>query len=360
MNDVKEKSFRRVYLITGDDPWLRHGFLSRLLHAAAGTDTLNRMDVSGSDLSLPEMRAFTDTMPFFSDRRVLVVEESGLFRVRQKKGDTSETDDASGEKESSESEEENAAKGESADAYQNWIKTLPETALVIFVETKADGRSALYKLISRIGSITVVERPKKAEELRRFAMSLIGKSGLKITQGAFALLMERLPLDYGMSETEIEKLISRCLEKGSIQAEDVEEMLTPRLEDKVFDLVERVSSKDRKGALRCYYDLVALRTSSLLVLTLIGKEFIRLLNVKEMAEKGLPDREIMSVMSFSKEWLSEKYRRAAHRFRKGQLLRAASYEAELELAVKSGNLNENSAVEMLILSMTEEPKEPGR
>ena len=361
MNDVKERSFKRVYLITGDDPWLRHGFLSRLLQAASGEDTLNRMDVTGSDMSLPEMRAFTDTMPFFAERRVLVIEESGLFRVRQKKGESPETDDSPEGKDASESDEkEDVSKEEASDAYQKWLKTLPETALVIFVETKADGRSALYKLISRIGSVTVTERPKKAEELRRFAMNLIGKSRLKITQAAFDLLMERLPLDYGTAETEIEKLISSCLEKGSIQSEDVEEMLIPRLEDKVFDLVERVSSGDRRGALRCYYDLAALRTSSLLVLTLIGKEFVRLMNVQEMAVKGLSDREIMTNMSFSKEWLSEKYRRAAQRFRKGQLLKAASRETELELAVKSGNLSENAAVEMLILSMTEGTKDPRR
>ena len=76
--------------------------------------------------------------------------------------------------------------------------------------------------------------------------------------------------------------------------------------------------------------------------------------------KGLSDREIMTNMSFSKEWLSEKYRRAAQRFRKGQLLKAASRETELELAVKSGNLSENAAVEMLILSMTEGTKDPRR
>ena len=364
MQDVKEKRFKRVYLITGDDPWLRHGFLSRLLKAASGEDTLNRMDVTGSDLSLPELRAFTDTMPFFANRRVLVIEESGLFRVRQKKNasEEAETSAEDGEEPSpKETDQENEEVSQNAsDAFQNWLKTLPETAVVIFTETKADGRSALYKLISKIGSVTVVSRPKSAEELRRYALNLIGKSGLKITSGAFEKLISRLPLDYGMAETEIEKLISRCLEKGSILNEDVEEMIAPRLEDRVFDLVEKVSSGDRNAALGYYYDLIALRTSPLLILTLIGKEFVRLLNVQEMAVNGLSDREIMQAMSFSKDWLCDKYRRMAGRFKRGALLQAALMETELEQAVKSGNLNEFSAVEILIISMTRESGSPGR
>ncbi|MBR3437565.1 MAG: DNA polymerase III subunit delta [Lachnospiraceae bacterium] len=363
LQDVKEKQFKRVYLITGDDPWLRHGFLSRLSAAVSGDDTMNRMEVTGSDISLPALRAFTDTVPFFAERRVLVIEESGLFRVRKKGG--SEDGNSSGEefqtppRDASEEENDETA-GSSSDDFQNWIKTLPETAVVIFTETKADGRSALYKLVSKLGSVTVVNRPKNAEELRRFALSQIGKSGLRITSAAFDKVMERLPLDYGTAETELEKLISRCLEKGSILPEDVEEMMTPRLEDRVFELVGKVSSGDRDGALRCYYDLVALKTPPLLILTLVGKEFVRLLNVQDMAARGLSEREITEAMSFSKDWLTDKYRRMAGRFRRGELLAAVKYETELEQAAKSGNLNDASAAEILIVSMTRSRSGRGR
>ena len=184
-------------------------------------------------------------------------------------------------------------------------------------------------------------------------MGLVARSGLKITPRAFDLILERLPLDYGMAETEIEKLISHCLEKGAIREEDVEEMILPRLEDRVFDLVERVSSGDRPGALRYYYDLIALRTSPLLILTLIGKEFVRLLNVGDMARKGLPDQEIMTAMAFPKDWLVDKYRRTALRFSRNALVRAADRASELEKDVKSGNLGENAAVEILILELTQ-------
>ena len=352
LNDIKEKSFKRVYLITGDDPWLRHGYFTRLMEAVSGDDTMNRLAVSGSGFSLSDLRAFTDTMPFFAERRVLVIEESGLFRARKKAG-------AEGNDESSGDPSEGASSDDAAESVQtgpqsieNWLKTLPDTAVVIFTENAADGRNSLYKLISKIGSVTVVNRPEKPEELRRFALGQIGRSGLKITSGAFDKLLERLPLDYGMAASEIEKLLSRCLQKGSIYPEDVEEMITPRLEDRIFDLVEKVSSGSRDAALSLYYDLVALRTPPLLILTLIGREFVRLQNVRDMYAEGLSDREIMNAMSFSKEWLAEKYRRMAGRFRKEELSGAVRLASELELSVKSGNLGEAAASEILILSLT--------
>ena len=359
IQDVKEKKFKRVYLITGNDPWLRHGFLKRLLDAVSGDDSMNRMDVSGSTFSLPELRAFTDTMPFFADRRVLTVTDSGLFRSG-KKNDAPEDGDDKSEEETPEDLTPEKGTKERSDSVQNWLRTLPETAVVIFSETACDGRNALYKLVGKIGSVTVAERPKNPGELRRFAMNLIGKSGLRITSGAFDMLMERLPLDYGMAETEIEKLISYCLEKGSILPDDVEQMTAPRLEDRVFDLVEKVSSGDRKGAMDLYYDLVRLRTSPLLILTLIGKDLVRLMNVQEMSRKGLSDREIMEALSFRYDWITDKYRRTAGRFRKGALREAAALEADLELSVKNGNLGDSAAAEMLILRLTGRDLPPKR
>ena len=360
IQDVKEKKFKRVYLITGDDPWLRHGFLERLLKAAAGEDTLNRMDVTGNAFSLPELRAFTDTMPFFAERRVLVITDSGLLRSRKKnepeEGEEQPYTDGSEETLSS---DKGTDLKERADSFQTWLQNLPETAVVIFSETSCDGRNALYKLISKIGSITSAERPKNPGELRRFAMNLIGKSGVRITSGAFDRLMDRLPLDYGMAETEIEKLISYCLGKGSILLEDVEEMTAPRLEDRVFDLVERVSNGDRKGAMDLYYDLLRLRTAPLLILTLIGKDLVRLMNVQEMSRKGLSEREIMEALSFRFDWLTQKYQRTAGRFPKGALLRAVELEADLEQSAKNGNLGDAAALEILILNLTED-RRPSR
>ena len=51
-----------------------------------------------------------------------------------------------------------------------------------------------------------------------------------------------------------------------------------------------------------------MKTPPLLILTLIGKEFVRLLNVQDMAARGLSEREITEAMSFSKDWLTDKYR----------------------------------------------------
>ena len=355
IQDVKNKNFKRVYLITGDDPWLCHGFLTRLLKAAAGDDTLNRMDVTGSAFSLPELRAFTDTMPFFAERRVLLITDSGLFRSR-KKADSSAEDAPSDEGSKEDDAEKTEDQKERSDGIQKWLTSLPETAIVIFSETACDGRNALYKLISKIGSITTAERPKNPGELRRFAMNLIGKSGIRITSGAFDLLMDRLPLDYGMAETEIEKLISYCLQKGTILPEDVEIMTFPRLEDRVFDLIDKVSAGDRKGALDLYYDLVRLRTAPLLIMALIGKDLVRLMNVQEMSRKGLSDREITEALSFRFDRLLDKYRRTAGRFKRGALLKAVALEEDLERSVKNGNLGDSAAVEILILRLTEARK----
>ena len=60
----------------------------------------------------------------------------------------------------------------------------------------------------------------------------------------------------------------------------------------------------------------------------------------------------MTAMAFSKEWLVDKYRRTALRFPRNALVRAIDDASDLEKDVKSGNLSENAAVEILILELT--------
>ena len=47
--------------------------------AMVGDDTMNFHYFEGKGLDLKEIISLADTMPFFGDRRLILIEDSGLF-----------------------------------------------------------------------------------------------------------------------------------------------------------------------------------------------------------------------------------------------------------------------------------------
>lgn len=79
--DIKNGSFRPVYLLYGDETFLVRSYKNRLKEAIAGDDTMNFNYFEGKGLDLREIISLADTMPFFSDRRLILVEDSGCFKT---------------------------------------------------------------------------------------------------------------------------------------------------------------------------------------------------------------------------------------------------------------------------------------
>ena len=77
--DIKTKEFKRVYLLYGDEPFLVSSYKKRLKEAIAGEDTMNFNYFEGKSPDVHEIISLADTMPFFADRRLILIDGSGFF-----------------------------------------------------------------------------------------------------------------------------------------------------------------------------------------------------------------------------------------------------------------------------------------
>ena len=76
--DIKDKTFRRVYLLFGDEPFLVNSYKKRLREAIAGDDTMNYNYFEGKGQDVKEIISLADTMPFFAERRLVLIDGSGF------------------------------------------------------------------------------------------------------------------------------------------------------------------------------------------------------------------------------------------------------------------------------------------
>ena len=79
--DIKERSFRPVYLLYGEETFLVNSYKNRLKEAVLGDDTMNFSRYEGKGIDVGELIRQADTMPFFAEKRLILVEDSGFFKA---------------------------------------------------------------------------------------------------------------------------------------------------------------------------------------------------------------------------------------------------------------------------------------
>ena len=238
-----------MYLLCGEEAYLKRQYRNRIRRAVIPEgDTMNYAYYEGKNIPVPEIIDLAETMPFFAERRLIVIENSGFFKT---------------------------ASQELAD----YIRVMPDTVLLLFVESEVDKRGRLYKAVKDRGS--VVELGYQDERtLTLWIASAVKRENKKIREDTVHLLLSRAGTDMENLEQELEKLFSYTASREEITSQDVEEICTTRLENRIFEMVDAVAQKEQKKALDYYYDLVALREPPLKIHALLTRQFRLLLEVK--------------------------------------------------------------------------------
>ncbi|MCI8846130.1 MAG: DNA polymerase III subunit delta [Lachnospiraceae bacterium] len=315
--DIKNGNFRQMYLLYGEEAYLRKQYRDRLKKAMiSDDDTMNYSYLEGKDISIGAVIDLAETLPFFADRRVVVVENSGLFK-------------------------------HGGEQLAQYLASLAETAYFVFVETEIDKRSKLFKTVSSQG--TAVEFPIQSEAtLKKWILGMIKREGKQITEPALHYFMEKTGTDMENIRKELEKLMCYCMEREAVREEDIEEICTKRISSHIFDMINAIADKKQKKALDLYYDLLALKEPAMRILFLIARQFNLLLQVKELKKQGLDNKSIGAKVSLP-PFIAGKYAAQAAKFRTSDLRTALEACVEAEEAVKTGRMNDIMSVELLIV-----------
>ena len=80
-NDIKNGSFRQIYLLFGEERYLIKQYKDKLIKAMVTEgDTMNFNTFEGKDINVNEVVDLSETLPFFADRRLILIEDSGLLK----------------------------------------------------------------------------------------------------------------------------------------------------------------------------------------------------------------------------------------------------------------------------------------
>ena len=334
--DVKHQSYHNLYLIYGNENYLKLQYRDKLVRALVNPgDTMNFTKFEGDKTDPKELMALSDTLPFFAEKRVILGEKTGLFKRTEEE-------------------------------FTDYLSAIPESTVFIFVEDETEGRARSFKAASKIGVVCEMTLPTE-NTLMAWISRRLEKCGKKMTRDAWNEFLVRTRPEEKKSRSkkdntgdtmmrmdrEIEKLIAYCWDREVVTKEDVEEICTGQVEAKIFEMLDAMAGKNPKKMMTLYRDLLLSKTPSRQILALVVRQFRQMLSVKEMYQNHVDAREIARKAGIPDYLLSKNLSRA-QRFTTEMLREFLRDAEEIETSINTGLLDDQLSVEILMTKYASE------
>lgn len=315
--DIKNGKIKQIYLLYGEETYLKRQYRDKLKQAIVPEgDTMNFSSFEGKNINQKELIDLAETLPFFAERRLILIENSGMFK-------------------------------NAAEELAEYIKTVPDTTYFLFAEAEVDKRSKLFKTVKSTGSIVEFVRQNQ-DILVRWISGRIRREGKAMTNQALQLFLSLTGDDMENIDKELEKLICYCLEKEQILPEDVEAVCSGKINNQIFDMVNAIAMKNQRQALQLYYNLLELKEPPMRILFLIARQFQILFSVKNLKQKGFDSGTIASKAGIPPFTVKRNLQQAGS-FTWEQLKAALEDAVLAESDIKTGRMADQLAVELLIV-----------
>lgn len=321
---IKENKVPNLVLLCGSENYLKRQFKSKLIeHLLPGKDSMNLtffVNKSGkkeeSEGFEREIISVADTTPFFSDKRVIVCENTGFFKNK-------------------------------SEYISDYLNHVPESTYIIFVENDFNKNLKTSKTVFNNGFIEEYNKPDLSD-LRAWVNGKVKARGKTIERDALHSFIKRTDISMDNMEMELNKLLSYCENNPVISDSDVEDICLTSLEEEVFAISNAISERNREKALKAYSDLYALKTDPRQILSLLNKNFREMLNFSIAFSGNMSASEIASVYKM-KLYAVEMRLKASNRFSRKSLKKIVLQSQDLMQKMNTGLVNDRTGVEMFIL-----------
>ncbi len=348
---IKSNEIGRLYLFYGIEEYLIRNYCGQIEKTIVSEDfkLLNKVILNGR-ISPAQIIENCRTAPVFSDRRLVIVKNSGLFKGG-KKAD-GEDKPGSGAKKGK-----GSAGAKSGDEMADFLKDMPEHVCLIFIEQEIDKRIKYVDLIEKNGLIVNFEY-KKPDDMVGWVIKRLREMEHDADPRTAAMIVDYC--EQGMDDVlnELKKLCAYAGDRSQITADDVAKVCTRSVKSRIFDLTDAIAAKQTSTAISILNDMVVLREPMPRVLFMITRQFRQLIQAKLLIRDGAGKGEIASFFKVP-PFIADKLIRQARSFDMESLEGAAARGLELDIAVKTGNLDDRTAVELLIIGSAEKNRPAG-
>jgi DNA polymerase-3 subunit delta len=198
-----------------------------------------------------------------------------------------------------------------------------------------------------------VEFPyEKPENLVKWAVKVMKAGGKDIDLNAAAMLVNYC--EPGMTDilSELEKLKDFLGEKAKATVADVEAVCTKTVKGRVFDITDAIAENNCTKAFKLLNDMLTLREPAQKIYFMIARQLRQVFQAKLLSGRGMGTDEVAKEMGLH-PFIAGKVLKQASRFTLAKLKEIIKAAHEMDVAVKTGKMGELTAIEILIIRMSE-------
>ena len=319
---LAEGTLPPVLLFEGEEAWLKQQAWQALRQKLlpAGLEELNEtlLDAPETDVLI----AAAETMPLITDRRLVLVRDlPGL-----------------------------TGRGEADDRLAEYLTHAPETVLIILYCTqKPDARRKIYTTLKKAGAI-VTFSPLRDQELTSFVTRAFRELGKECDERTADFLIFTSGTDTQLLLQEIRKIAAHAGDAASIHPDDVRLLATPSAETTVFQMVDALVAGQQAKTFQLLRTQLLYGAERVSILALLLRQFRLMQHIKIMQYDKRDKNFIRSALGVP-PFAVDQYIRQASAYTGRQVRDAVRLCLDTDYAIKSGRLNAEGALEMVVLKL---------
>ncbi len=334
------------YILHGEDEFTRTEHVNALRVALGDPQfaDLNRVTFDGRKVTPGELIHACDAVPFLTEKRLVIV-DGMLARLepRHRVGSDESGEDGEGD-----------INPDLASRLKDYLPRLPASTELVFVESKALAKNnPILKLAAADKkNAQVVEFPlPEMKELPGWVERRVKAKGGVIETRAAQDLAVQVGADLRLLDNEIEKLL---VYRGGalIGAEDVRMLVASVHEANIFELVNAIGARQTSVAMRLLHEHLDRNAAPLYLLTMIVRQFRMLLQIKDLAARGLNPAAIREQLRLH-PFVVDKVSKQAANFSLPQLEAIYGQLLDTDLAIKTGRNDPVVALDLLVVGLTQ-------
>jgi DNA polymerase-3 subunit delta len=322
LSSLKQGNILPLYLFYGEEEFLIQEAVELIVHRVVdpGARDFNFNTLYGRDASGPELVNLCQTLPFMSEKRLVIVKDIDAFKA----GDLEEI--------------------------ARYLKDpSPSTCLVLLSSQGKYEKKSIVSAVEAHGAVTRFY-PLLDREIIAWIEEWTRARGISIQRDAAQFLFQALGNDLHKIGNELEKVQIFIKEKKNITFEEVRTVVGDFREYTSFDLADALGSKNRDKALVILSRLLQEGEAPVGLLASIAWNFRRLMMAKSMEAAGMGPGEVIKALRviFHQANL---FKEQMRRYTLDELKEVFSILLSTDKALKSGGLNGKLILERMIVRL---------
>lgn len=296
-----------VYLIWGSESVLLDKAVNRLkkLVAEKGDLDFNLEMFDGEGASVDEIIAAANTLPFMSDRRLVIVKNAHKMNA--------------------------AALGTLAD----YASDPNPSATLVLVAEKIAKNLRIYKAVDALGGAAEYSAPKKSDYGRE-VVKMFAERGKTVGIDAAEVLVRAVGHDLRRLAGEVDKVVAYKAGETHLSMHDVAEVMSTTGPTSVFELLDALGAREGREVLRSLAELVADGESVHGIFSMSVRHVRSLLSTRSLLDReGRVSQERIAREVGTQPWIAGKLMRQAARFTERDLVAALTSAAVTEREMKT-------------------------